>query len=160
VEATADADYLFEQAPSTGATTGAGAVAATAGASVGTKRQSVTPAPIVRCPQQPVDLPIDLTHQAGSLQFLAPNLGVYNVRAAHSEVLLRAARAEYCAAPGGQAFFHFYLFNASDRNIPLNWILSEKTVAAIREELKPGGANGNAEELEALTKMLSSPTSR
>jgi hypothetical protein len=77
-------------------------------------------------------------------------MGLCNVRAAHAALLPRHTRGEFCAADR-RAFFHFYLFSASDRDIPLNWMLSAPAVAAIQQQLD---SPGNASELACLMKVL------
>ena len=61
-----------------------------------------------------------------SSQFLVPLSGLTAVRSGHSRALLQQALRNYCDEGGQQAFFHFYLYNAPDFDIPLNWSLSEK----------------------------------
>jgi hypothetical protein len=105
---------------------------------------------VVRCPDAPIDVPTDPPPSPGRLQLLAPVIGLYNVRAAHTALLLRHTRDEFCAADR-RAFFHFYLFSAPDRDIPLNWMLSAPAVAAIQQQLD---SPGNASELACLRKVL------
>ena len=105
---------------------------------------------VVRCPDSPIDLPTDPPPSPGTLQLLAPVIGVYNVRSAHSALLMRHTRDEFCRADQ-RAFFHFYLFSAPDRDIPLNWMLSEPAVAAIQRQLD---SPGNASELACLKTVL------
>ena len=117
-------------------------------------------AAVVRCPDVPVDVPTNLPGSPQTLQLLAPVVGLYNVRGAHSAVLLREVRDAYCQADGARRFYHFYLFRSPDRDIPLNWLLSPAIVAAIRAQLPLGGgaepdrANGNAAEYAALRAAL------
>jgi hypothetical protein len=95
-------------------------------------------------------VPTEPPPSPGTLQLLAPLVGVYKVRAAHAALLLRHVRDEYCGG-GQRAFFHFYLFSQPDRNIPLNWMLSAPAVAAIQAQLD---SPGNASELACLKKVL------
>jgi hypothetical protein len=108
---------------------------------------------VVRCPDAPVDVPTDPPASPGTLQILAPVIGLYNVRGAHAALLLRHTRDEYCAQ---RAFFHFYLFSEPDRDIPLNWMLSAPAKEAIEAQLD---SRGNASELECLRKVLDGATS-
>jgi hypothetical protein len=108
---------------------------------------------VVRCPDAPVDVPTDPPASPGTLQILAPVIGLYNVRAAHAALLLRHTRDDYCAQ---RAFFHFYLFSEPDRDIPLNWMLSAPAKKAIQAQLD---SPGNASELECLRKVLDGATS-
>jgi hypothetical protein len=105
---------------------------------------------VVRCPDSPIDVPTDPPPSPGTLQLLAPLMGVYNVRAAHAALLLRHTRDEFCGVDR-RAFFHFYLFSEPDRDIPLNWMLSAPAVAAIKEQLD---SPGNASELQCLKTVL------
>jgi hypothetical protein len=105
---------------------------------------------VVRCPDAPIDVPTDPPPSPGRLQLLAPVMGLYNVRAAHAALLLRHTRDEFCGV-NRRAFFHFYLFSAPDRDIPLNWMLSAPAVAAIQQQLD---TPGNASELACLQKVL------
>jgi hypothetical protein len=105
---------------------------------------------VVRCPDAPIDVPTDPPPSPRTLQLLAPIMGVYNVRAAHTALLLRHVRDEFCSG-GRRAFFHFYLFSEPDRDIPLNWMLSAPAVAAIQAQLD---SPGNATELACLQKVL------
>jgi hypothetical protein len=105
---------------------------------------------VVRCPDSPIDVPTDPPPSPGTLQLLAPVIGVYNVRAAHAALLLRHTRDEFCGVDR-RAFFHFYLFSTPDRDIPLNWMLSAPAVAAIKQQLD---SPGNASELACLKTVL------
>jgi hypothetical protein len=105
---------------------------------------------VVRCPDAPIDVPTDPPPSPERLQLLAPVMGLYNVRAAHTALLLRHTRDEFCGG-GRRAFFHFYLFSAPDRDIPLNWMLSAPAVAAIQQQLD---SPGNSSELACLRKVL------
>ena len=100
---------------------------------------------VVRCPDQPLDTPTNLPQTEKLLEVLAPVVGLYNVRGAHAAVLLREVRDRYCGHGAPNAFFHFYLFNAPDRSIPLNWLLSPPIVRAIRDQLAEGGTDGKPE---------------
>lgn len=110
---------------------------------------------VVRCPDRPVDIPSDLPHTPDTLQVVAPVLGLYNARAAHAALQLRVVRDIYCRQKL-PSFFHFYLFSSPDLDIPLNWLLSPETVAAIRSQLEPGHDNGNGAELACLRRVLTS----
>jgi hypothetical protein len=105
---------------------------------------------VVRCPDSPIDVPTDAPPSPGTFQLLAPVIGVYNVRAAHAALLLRHTRDEFCGVDR-HAFFHFYLFSAPDRDIPLNWMLSEPAVAAIQRQID---SRGNSSELACLKTVL------
>jgi hypothetical protein len=116
---------------------------------------------VVRCPDAPVEAPTGSGEAPQVLQLLAPVLGLYNVREAHTAVLLREVRDHYCEVrPGIRHFFHFYLFQGEAQDIPLNWLLSAASVAAIRAQLpinEPNPATdkgGNAIELAALRTAL------
>jgi hypothetical protein len=61
-----------------------------------------------------------------SSQFLVPLIGLTAVRAGHSRAILQTAEQDYCNEAGQQAFFQFYLYNAADFSVPLNWSLSKK----------------------------------
>jgi hypothetical protein len=58
-------------------------------------------------------------------QFLVPLAGLTAVRSGHSRALLQQALEDFCDEGGQQAFFHFYLYDAPDFDVPLNWSLSE-----------------------------------
>jgi hypothetical protein len=116
---------------------------------------------VVRCPNAPVEVPTGSGEAPHVLQLLAPVLGLYNVREAHAAVLLREVRDRYCEVrPGIRHFFHFYLFQGEAQDIPLNWLLSAASVAAIRAQLPIDEANeltdkgGNGIELAALRTAL------
>ena len=116
---------------------------------------------VVRRPDAPVDVPTGTGAAPQVLQLLAPVLGLFNVRQAHTAVLLREVRDRYCEIrPGVRHFFHFYLFQDQAQDIPLNWLLSAASVAAIRAQLpidEPNEATdqgGNAIELGALWTAL------
>jgi hypothetical protein len=121
-------------------------------------------ATVVRCPDRPVDQPTRLPTSPHTLQLLTPVIGLYNVRGAHAAVLLREVRDRYCrgSPEGGEdrSFFHFYLFNSPDRDIPLNWLLSPAIVDTIRAQLtlppRPSGPmdNGNDTEYANLRNLL------
>jgi hypothetical protein len=121
-------------------------------------------ATVVRCPNRPVDQPTRLPTSPHTLQLLTPVIGLYNVRGAHAAVLLREVRDRYCqaAADGGEdrSFFHFYLFNSPDRDIPLNWLLSPAIVDTIRAQLtlppraEMASDNGNDTEYANLRNLL------
>jgi hypothetical protein len=55
--------------------------------------------------------------------FLAPIMGLYQVRAGHVETLLRRVRNTWCGP--AQRFFHFYLGAKGADPVPLNWVLSK-----------------------------------
>jgi len=116
---------------------------------------------VVRCPNAPVDIPTGITKGPKVLELLAPVLGLYNVRQAHTAVLLREVRDHYCdVRPRIRHFFHFYLFQGEAQDIPLNWLLSAASVGAIRAQLplgEPGGVDdqgGNTIELAGLRAAL------
>jgi hypothetical protein len=76
---------------------------------------------IVRCgaggfrPDEPPMVGIDAA-------FMAPLIGLYQVRAGHIGSLLRRAKAAWCTP--AQRFFHFYLGARGAEPVPLNWVLS------------------------------------
>ena len=78
-------------------------------------------------------------------------------------MLLREGRDRYCDVDHARSFFHFYLFNSPDQDIPLNWLLSPGIVDAIRGQLSAGGfepaedRNGNDTEYGALQSLLQGP---
>jgi hypothetical protein len=156
------ADWMRRQGTAMGRVVQPVIVQATANADIDVAVQTT----VVRCPDRPVDVPTDLPASPHTLQLLAPVVGLYNVRGAHAAVLLRQVRDQYCGAEAERSFFHFYLFNSPDRDIPLNWLLSPAIVAAIRGQLTVGGsgtaagggagagANGNDSEAAALYALL------
>jgi hypothetical protein len=113
----------------------------------------------IRCPP-PGDGPTTRSTK-NVLQMLAPLVGVYDVRGGHSTALLHQAREQYCSG-NHRSFFHFYLPPINGKDVPLNWILSEKIAGGIwdaltrvptsKEEFDPG----NKEELDALKAALAS----
>jgi hypothetical protein len=117
-------------------------------------------AAVVRCPNQPLDVPTNLPPTEKLLEVAAPVVGLYNVGGAHAAVLLREVRDRYCGHGSPNAFFHFYLFNSPDRDIPLNWLLSPEIVATIRAQLSAGGVgpaadrNSNDTEYQSLFDTL------
>ena len=119
---------------------------------------------IVRCPDVPVDLPTTAGAGPRPLEVLAPLLGLYNVRQAHTAVLLREVRDRFCGTGDtGRRFFHFYLFQADGQDIPLNWLLSPASIKAIQRQLPlhvvPGvpDEGGNTVELAGLNAALRAP---
>ena len=102
---------------------------------------------IVRCGSRPDDH----TYVAPSqrpLQLTAPIFGLYNVRSAHTAVLLREATDAYCAE--AKRFFHFFLIGNSGTDVPLNWILSDRTARYIWSAMDAKGS-GNTAEHDSLT---------
>lgn len=103
-------------------------------------------ATVVRCPNRPIDVPTQVPTAPHTLQLLTPVIGLNSVRGAHAAVLLREVRDEFCKMDEKgrpmRAFYHFYLFNSPDRNIPLNWLLAPQTVTDIRSQLVFGKATG------------------
>ena len=87
-----------------------------------------------------------------SSQFLVPLNGLTAVRSGHSRALLQQALADFCDEAGQQAFFHFYLYNASDFDIPLNWSLSERVADFIWD--KDMDVCGNAADSQNLLATL------
>jgi hypothetical protein len=81
------------------------------------------------------------------LQVLAPVLGLNKVRGGHSAVLLRNARAKYCAG-ADQRFFHFYLPSGAN-GVPLNWILSDGVANRVWRSTEDE-PSGNARELACM----------
>ena len=114
----------------------------------------VTRDQIVRCDSRPDD-PEIISVTRRPPQLLAPLLGLYNVRGGHSAVLLRDARQAYCPGDGNQEkrFFHLYLTARGDREVPLNWILSDDWAAYILSAMDAKGS-GNPEEQESLKKTF------
>jgi len=100
-------------------------------------------ASVVRCPDSPIDQPTVRAPAGRTLEMLVPVIGLYNVREAHAAVLLREVRDQYCGSNGRRSFFHFYLFNSPDHDIPLNWLLSPAIVQTIRRQLTAGGVAAN-----------------
>ena len=116
---------------------------------------------VVRCPDVPVDRPMDGDKRPAPVQLLVPLLGLFNAREAHTAVLLREVRDRFCgAASAERRFFHFYLFQVNGRELPLNWLLSPANVRDIVAQLPlpgpadPPDAGGNAVELAGLRAAL------
>jgi len=78
---------------------------------------------IVRCGNPGPENPRD-GGQSRSVQFLVPFLGLNAVRTGHSHLVLKQAAEQYCNQDGHQSFFNFYLYNAPNFDVPLNWVLS------------------------------------
>ncbi|HKM63978.1 MAG TPA: hypothetical protein VJY39_15950 [Acidisphaera sp.] len=93
--------------------------------------QGVTADQVVRCWGGPSDDPTAKLPKGPTTQLLAPLLGLYNARGAHSAVLLRDARAQLCGDEQYPRLFHFMLAGTKDGSIPLNWILSDVTASLI-----------------------------
>jgi len=92
-------------------------------------------------------------------QLFAPLSGLYSVRAGHSGLSLRRARAEFCqrgqtgdAPARDQAFFHFYLYRPDGEDVPLNWVLSKHIANYIWLQALHNCANHS--ELAALKRVL------
>ena len=98
---------------------------------------------IVRCGNPGPENPRD-GQQSRSVQFLVPVLGLNAVRTGHSHLVLKQAAEQYCNQDGHQSFFHFYLYNAPDFDVPLNWVLSSQAADYIWD--KALDACGNAAE--------------
>ena len=81
---------------------------------------------IPRCGNPRPKNPTVLETGSRSSQFLVPLIGLTAVRSGHSRAYLQAALQDFCDEGGQQAFFHFYLYDAPDFDVPLNWSLSEK----------------------------------
>jgi hypothetical protein len=96
----------------------------------------------------PPDDPTQPHLMPAPLQILAPLLGLDAARGGHSAVLLRAARATY-----QERFFHFALPGQDGREVPLNWVLSDKTTAFIRGAIAEEKLSGNNVELQRLHDM-------
>jgi hypothetical protein len=117
---------------------------------------AIRPADVVRCDRSTQDDPT--VSDGGSLQveIIAALSGLNATRQAHSDWLLRETRDNYCEPKSkSKAFFHFYLHPWLD-GIPLNWMLSEKTVKYIWDRAI-GGQPDNANELGALRSVLRDP---
>ncbi len=90
-----------------------------------------------------------------SSQFLVPLNGLTAVRGGHSRALLQQALEDFCDEGGQQAFFHFYLYNSPEADVPLNWSLSEDIADYIWNDAID--ACGNAAERKNLTSTLRLP---
>jgi hypothetical protein len=85
-------------------------------------------------------------------QFLVPLAGLTAVRSGHSRALLQQALEDFCDEGGQQAFFHFYLYDSPDFEVPLNWSLSEAVADFIWDDAI--AVCGNAADAKNLVATL------
>src|SRR5262249_20603893 len=113
----------------------------------GNGNPKITPDPVVRF-NGPRDDPTRPDLSPAPLQTLGPLAGLNAVRSGHSNVLLRQAREQY-----GERFFHFFLPGQDGKEVPLNWVLSDKTTAFIRGAIAEERMSGNKRDLDRLQKL-------
>jgi hypothetical protein len=122
-------------------------VQATADADPGKKEREIP-----RCANRLPPNPDVADASSRASQFLVPMIGLASVRGGHSRAFLREALDNFCDEGGQQAFFHFYLYDAPDFDVPLNWSLSEKVADYIWNGAM--AACGNAAETRNLLATL------
>ena len=96
----------------------------------------------------PPDNPGEAPPAPATFQLFVPLSGLEKTRGGHSAILLRAAQDQYPCD-----FFHFMLPAMDGEDVPLNWVLSEKTTKSIREATAKAEL-GNADELGRLRERL------
>jgi len=105
---------------------------------------------VIRC-HSGWDDPAQSLGRSRPLQLFAPAEGLNSVRAGHSNLALREARAEFCEVENRQDFFHFYLYKPEKAEVPLNWVLS-RSVA--EKTIWKDAFDGNSKEMAALEAAL------